>query len=222
MQTISLLRNLKYSLIAITLSPLLLISCGDSSSSHDQKDKKDQKNLKEHKSSPAIKASVPPIASPSSPKLLAQLIFNSLKENDFSKYESIFMNLGDITFFTKTSIKHRAKTSKSKQDLDKFHQHVKKQLISFNKHRKQKIQKVKVSFQKIRANVGEKGGNWESANYVGYHLESRRSRFGVPMANVYLTLKSQGTHFVIKLNNIMRTNRGWIMTEELVFEGTGK
>lgn len=151
---------------------------------------------------------------------MAKSLLTILKTNDFKKLEAHFMDITDFQHVAKQLLISFAKTKPSKAQLASFHSKIQQQIKSFPNNRATKLAKLKTQFEKMRQQVTALGGDWQSAVYVGKHVANRHSRHGLPMLNLYLTFKSRQKTFVVYTTYCMKTDRGWILTENIVLEGS--
>jgi len=218
MQFLSQTKPIIYTLVIISVyASILCFTACDS-----QQEIDDPKSFDSESSAiklPTAKNYVPRTINFKTPEQLAKKVSHWLIKNNFNDFDLHFMNIQDLVFYTKAVLKYLSKHTKNKKKLKKHHDLVKKQITTFPNHRQKKIEAVKIAFNLARQKVESNKVNWNGITYVGFHLENRRSRYGIDLIDIYLNFKSDSQHFIYKINNCMKTDRGWILTEAVSFEG---
>lgn len=155
-------------------------------------------------------------------KKLATRLFKLLQQNNFQEYQQIVINLQDITYFSKATLLSISKKNKSKEVVDSARNRIEKQIKNFPQRHTKNLLLINKTFSSTRNKVIRAGANWKELELAGYHLENKHSRYGVAMLHLYLNIKDSKHYYIVKIKDCMKVDRGWIVTQGPVFEGTSK
>ena len=98
---------------------------------------------------------------------------------------------------------------------------IKERLAEFEKDVPKIIDRVASAFDVVRKKAIADGVDWSDVEYVESEYEIR-NRNGMEMADIYVTLKSNGKKYQIKLDDCKKHEDGWIMLDEMRWRGEKK
>ncbi len=157
------------------------------------------------------------------PRQLAKLVFEALKSGDFTGVAPYFINTGDVEYFLeqklKTFRKNKARYRKQIAETEKSRANVAGKFAAL---RKKRLELTRRTFGELRKKLVKQGLSWPQARFIGMHLENTRYKYGIPYADLLITIGAADTNFVIRLPACARFGRGWIFSETPRWDGKAR
>ncbi len=163
------------------------------------------------------------LKAPAKPRQLGAVIFNALKTGDFTKASPYFINAADIDFFFARKLKKLSKNRpRNEKQIAQTEKNRRNATKAFPSLRRQRLQLTNKGFNDLRAKLAKEGLSWKQARYTGMHMENTHYKYGIPYADLLITITTQGNNFVVRIPACARFERGWIFSEIPRWEGKAK
>lgn len=155
-------------------------------------------------------------------KMLAKLVLSSMVKNDEESFENFIINGEDLVQFYSSKLKNKgsAKYPLNSEDLERLKKNIKRMKDNecYVKTRSSYF-RIKDSFARIRKKAEKAGVNWKQAQFVDVDIANKRTRYNIAHADIYLQFKSGDKSWDLKIDDVVRTKRGWVIGDKLVWRG---
>ncbi len=155
-------------------------------------------------------------------KMLAKLVLSSMVKNDEEGFENFIINGEDLVQFYTSKLKNKGSEKYPlnpeqlellKKDIDRM-----KNNECYVKTRSSYF-RIKDSFTRIRKKAEKAGVNWKQAQFVDVDIANKRTRYNIAHADIYLQFKSGDKNWDLKIDDVVKTKRGWVIGDKLVWRG---
>ena len=156
---------------------------------------------------------------------LAKEVLASLVSNDREHFSGFVFDQGDMTHYYTQKLKKLQKRKQGITERDllgtkKVLQRVKSDRC-YARYRG-RFYKILESFSHVRRKAKKAGVSWVNAKFDSVDYGNFREKYGMKMSDLYLHFFSQGKKWKIKINDAIKTDRGWVLKGKLKWRGQYK
>ena len=138
------------------------------------------------------------------PEKFANEVFKAIKNNDLPKFSKLFPTKQVFLDTLKQSTIPEPELQKAKEGMDK--------------KLKKTFKSIQESLVKIREKAKKDGVMWEKTIFGGVECEIKE-KHQVKTSDIYLLVTFQGINYKVKLDDCMKTTKGWLMFDDPSWRG---
>lgn len=141
------------------------------------------------------------------PENFAKAVVDSIKDNDYEKFESYCINKEVFISLTEQSTLSEEKKKKAIDGMEELWQNLPKM--------------IRESYEEIREDAKKEGVEIGKIEYLNATYEIKMDQ-GVQTADIHVTVGYDNSKYKLKLDDCIKSKKGWIMGDEPRWRGIVK
>ena len=138
------------------------------------------------------------------PEDLGETVLDTLKDEDFDNFEKFVATPSDLKWIIEKSDREDSWKEKELKELDDFG----KRALEVNKE----------NFERTLKAGEEAGIKWSKVKFVDVDYDIEKER-GIESADIIIVLEYKESKYRVKIDDCLKTKRGWVTTDGLRWKG---